>query len=86
MYSGGGGGTGMAALKRRRTLLLLSSNMAVVPPYRSACRFIDLDGLADPGDDLCSPTRPEIHGPTRTIPLRHQTSHTIYVCLSISSV
>ena len=43
------GVTGMAALKWRRTLLLLSLNMAVVPPYRPAFRFIDRDGLTDLG-------------------------------------
>ena len=55
MYSGGGV-TGMAALKRRRTLLL-SLNMTVMPPYRSAFRFIGRDGLADPGGAVDSISR-----------------------------
>ena len=77
MYSGGV--RGMAALIRRRTLLL-SLNMAIVPPYRPAFRFIGRDGLADPGGAVgcisrawvrrrpVSPLGEGTHKPIKTLP------------------
>ncbi len=54
--------TGMAALKSRRTRLLLSSDMAVMPPYRPAFRFIGRDGLAGPGGAVGSTPVPRCGG------------------------